>query len=103
MRRSFARRSATRTRLIVVNTPHNPTGKVFSREELSLIAELCVKHDVIAVTDEVYERLTFERAAAHSPGVAAGDGGPDGDALEPGQVVQPHGVEDRLGDAPLRS
>jgi N-succinyldiaminopimelate aminotransferase len=38
---------------------------VFSREELSLIAELCVKHDVIAVTDEVYERLTFERARPH--------------------------------------
>lgn len=54
-----------KTRLIVVNTPHNPTGKVFSREELALIAELCAKHDVIAVTDEVYERLVFEPGLPH--------------------------------------
>ena len=54
-----------RTRLIVVNTPHNPTGKVYSRAELSLIAELCVKHGVIAVTDEVYERLLFEPGRPH--------------------------------------
>ncbi len=48
------------TRLILVNTPHNPTGKVFSPEELGLIARLCVEHDLIAVTDEVYEHLVFE-------------------------------------------
>lgn len=46
-----------RTRMILINTPHNPTGKVFSRDELTLIAELCVKHDLIALCDEVYERL----------------------------------------------
>ena len=49
-----------RTRAILVNTPHNPTGKVFSRDELELIASLCRRHDAIAVTDEVYERLVFD-------------------------------------------
>jgi N-succinyldiaminopimelate aminotransferase len=49
-----------RTRLLILNTPHNPTGKVFTREELTAIAELCRKHDVIVLTDEVYEHLVFE-------------------------------------------
>ncbi len=49
-----------RTRLVLLNTPHNPTGKVFTPPELSLIAELCCAHDVLAVTDEVYEHLVFE-------------------------------------------
>ncbi len=49
-----------RTRLLLLNTPHNPTGKVFSRDELTEIARLCVEHDLIAVTDEVYEHLVFE-------------------------------------------
>ena len=48
-----------RTRAIVVNTPHNPTGKVFSRAELELIAELCQAHDAIAITDEIYEHLVY--------------------------------------------
>jgi aspartate/methionine/tyrosine aminotransferase len=55
-----------RTRAIVLNTPNNPTGKVFTREELSLIAELCVRHDAIAITDEIYERLTYD-GAVHVP------------------------------------
>ncbi|MFB3739206.1 MAG: pyridoxal phosphate-dependent aminotransferase, partial [Candidatus Velamenicoccus archaeovorus] len=45
-----------RTRAIVVNTPNNPTGKVFTRAELETIAELCVRHDAIVLTDEIYER-----------------------------------------------
>jgi len=49
-----------KTKAILVNTPHNPTGKVFTRDELRLIAGLCAEHDVIAVADEVYERLVFE-------------------------------------------
>jgi aminotransferase len=49
-----------RTRAIVVNTPHNPTGKVYSREELRLIAELCQRHDALAITDEIYEHMVFE-------------------------------------------
>lgn len=49
-----------KTRLILLNTPHNPTGKVFTADELALIAELCIEHDVLAVTDEVYEHLVFD-------------------------------------------
>ncbi|MDE0605001.1 MAG: pyridoxal phosphate-dependent aminotransferase [bacterium] len=49
-----------RTRMIVVNSPHNPTGKVFDRQELELIAELCRRHDLLAVTDEVYEHLAYD-------------------------------------------
>ncbi|HWO92936.1 MAG TPA: aminotransferase class I/II-fold pyridoxal phosphate-dependent enzyme [Methylomirabilota bacterium] len=49
----------SKTRAIVVNTPHNPTGKVFSRSELEVIAQLCVEHDVIAITDEIYEHLVY--------------------------------------------
>ena len=49
-----------RTRMIVVNSPHNPTGKVFDREELELIAGLCRQHDLLAVTDEVYEHLAYD-------------------------------------------
>ncbi|MCU1494009.1 MAG: aminotransferase [Acidimicrobiaceae bacterium] len=49
-----------RTRLVMVNTPHNPTGKVFTREELELIARTCIEHDLLAVTDEVYEHLVYE-------------------------------------------
>jgi N-succinyldiaminopimelate aminotransferase len=49
-----------RTRAVVVNTPHNPTGKVFTRDELGAIADLCRRHDLVAITDEVYEHLAFE-------------------------------------------
>jgi aminotransferase len=48
-----------KTRAIVVNTPHNPTGKVYSRPELELIAQLCIEHDVVAITDEIYEHLVY--------------------------------------------
>ena len=57
-----------RTRMILLNTPHNPTGKVFTAGELALIARLCQDHDVYAVTDEVYEHLAFTDASApHVP------------------------------------
>lgn len=56
---------AAGARAILVNTPHNPTGKVFSREELNLIAELCIKHDALAITDEVYEFLTYDADLPH--------------------------------------
>jgi len=48
-----------RTKAIVVNTPHNPTGRVFTREEMNLIADLCKKHDVWVVTDEPYEHIRY--------------------------------------------
>jgi aminotransferase len=56
----------SRTRAIVIGSPHNPTGKVFTREELSQIAALCVAHDVIAITDEIYEHITYD-GAVHIP------------------------------------
>jgi N-succinyldiaminopimelate aminotransferase len=49
-----------RTRAILVNSPHNPTGTVFTSDELAGIAALCVEHDLIAITDEVYESLTYD-------------------------------------------
>jgi N-succinyldiaminopimelate aminotransferase len=49
-----------KTRLLLLNSPHNPTGKVFSRRELDAIARVCLAHDLIAVTDEVYEHLVFD-------------------------------------------
>jgi aspartate/methionine/tyrosine aminotransferase len=49
-----------RTKAIIVNTPHNPTGKVYRRAELEHIASLCLRYDVIAITDEVYEHLLFD-------------------------------------------
>jgi N-succinyldiaminopimelate aminotransferase len=49
-----------RTRLILLNTPHNPTGAVLTREELQAVADLAVEHDLLVVTDEVYEHLVFD-------------------------------------------
>jgi aminotransferase len=46
-----------RTRAVIINTPNNPTGKVFTRAELQIIADLCQKWDAVAVTDEIYEYL----------------------------------------------
>ena len=63
----------SKTRAIVVNTPHNPTGKVYSRQELQLIADLCIEHDAIAITDEIYEHLVYEGehiSMATLPGMA---------------------------------
>ncbi|HKY50535.1 MAG TPA: aminotransferase class I/II-fold pyridoxal phosphate-dependent enzyme [Candidatus Limnocylindria bacterium] len=49
-----------RTKAIIVNTPNNPTGRVFTRDELAFIASLCIEHDVVAVTDEIYEHIRYE-------------------------------------------
>ena len=57
---AFERVITPKTRLVLLNTPHNPTGKVFTRTELEHIAEVCVRHDLIVVTDEVYEHLVFD-------------------------------------------
>ncbi len=51
-----------KTKAIVINTPNNPTGKVFSREELQFIADLCLKWGVVAVTDEIYEHILYDGA-----------------------------------------
>lgn len=59
-RKKLASLFSAKTRAIIINTPNNPTGKVFSREELTFIAELCVKYDVLAITDEIYEHLLYD-------------------------------------------
>lgn len=62
-----------KTRMIVLNTPHNPIGKVFDKDELKAIGDLCVKHNIIILSDEVYDRLyyvPFTRIATLSPEIA---------------------------------
>ncbi|RZS44646.1 succinyldiaminopimelate aminotransferase [Herbihabitans rhizosphaerae] len=63
------------TRAILLNSPHNPTGTVLSRAELEAVAALCVEHDLLAISDEVYEHLTFDGVAhvplASLPGMAS--------------------------------
>jgi aspartate/methionine/tyrosine aminotransferase len=63
-----------RTRAIVFNTPNNPSGKVFSRAELEIIADVCRTHDLLAITDEIYEHIVFDglghTAIATLPGMA---------------------------------
>ena len=73
-RQALASLFSDKTKLIIINTPHNPTGKVFSRADLALIAELCQAHDVVAMVDEVYEHMVFDGQIHHSlatfPGMA---------------------------------
>ncbi len=64
---------SSRTKAIIVNTPHNPTGKVFTREEMNLIAELCIENDIWAITDEIYEHIRYagsHHVLATFPGMA---------------------------------
>ncbi len=66
--------ASPRARMVLLNTPHNPTGKVFSIEELGQVAALVSAHDLLAVTDEVYEHLVFDGThvpLATLPGMAA--------------------------------
>jgi aspartate/methionine/tyrosine aminotransferase len=56
----LARAFSPRTRAIIFNSPNNPTGKVFTLRELETIAELCRRHDVLAITDEIYEHIVFD-------------------------------------------
>jgi aminotransferase len=65
LRRAFS----PRTKAIIVNTPHNPTGKVFTRDELMLIASLCQEFDALAVTDEIYEHIVYD-GREHIPMIA---------------------------------
>jgi aminotransferase len=61
-----------KTKAVIVNTPNNPTGKVFSKDELDLIADLCSDHDIVAVTDEIYEHILYD-GARHLSLAAVGD------------------------------
>jgi L-glutamine---4-(methylsulfanyl)-2-oxobutanoate aminotransferase len=59
-----------KTKAIIINTPHNPTGKVFTHEELRFIADLCIEYDALAITDEIYEHIWYPdpaRGVAHVP------------------------------------
>ena len=71
LKRAFS----SRTRAVIVNTPHNPTGKVFTRDELQVIADLCQEHDALCITDEIYEHILYGGARhvpmATLPGMAA--------------------------------
>lgn len=67
----FANAITDKTKAVIINTPHNPIGKVFTREELTRIGEICVKNNVVIISDEVYEHLyftdSFTRIATLSP------------------------------------
>ena len=65
-REELAATFSEKTRAIIINTPNNPTGKVFSREELGWIAELCIQFDALAITDEIYEHILYDNAV-HIP------------------------------------
>jgi N-succinyldiaminopimelate aminotransferase len=58
--RAAVGRSDGRARVLLWNSPHNPTGRVFSRDELQAVADVCIEHDLVCVTDEVYEHLVFD-------------------------------------------
>jgi aminotransferase len=61
LRRAFARKTSSGgVKAIIVNTPNNPTGKVFTRAELELIRDLCIEFDVLAITDEIYEHILYD-------------------------------------------
>ncbi len=60
--KELARTFNNKTKAIVINTPNNPTGKVFTREELQFVADLCQKWGVVAVTDEIYEHILYDGA-----------------------------------------
>ena len=84
-----------RTRVILLNTPHNPTGIVLDREFLELAVELAHRHDAIIVTDEVYEHLTF--GVEHVPiATLPGRARAHGHDLERRQDLQHHRLEGRL-------
>lgn len=56
MKRAFTKK----TRAVILNTPNNPTGKVFTRSELAFIADLCIDHNAVAITDEIYEHIIYD-------------------------------------------
>ncbi|HEY6101681.1 MAG TPA: aminotransferase class I/II-fold pyridoxal phosphate-dependent enzyme [bacterium] len=71
---ALAAHLSPRTRLAVLNSPHNPTGRVFTRQELEILAALCVERNIIAVTDEIYEHILYDGrehvSIASLPGMA---------------------------------
>ena len=62
----LARAVTPRTKAIIFNSPNNPSGKVFSRADLQIIADLCIRHDLLAITDEIYEHIVYD-GLGHTP------------------------------------
>jgi aminotransferase len=60
LKRAFEGHGSVKPKAIVINTPNNPTGRVFSRSELKLVADLCADHGVLAITDEIYEQIVYD-------------------------------------------
>ncbi len=60
LKRAFEGRGDIKPKAIIINTPNNPTGRVFSRSELKLVADLCADHGVLAITDEIYEQIVYD-------------------------------------------
>jgi aspartate/methionine/tyrosine aminotransferase len=60
LKRAFGSHGGLKPKAIVINTPNNPTGRVFSRSELKLVADLCADYGVVAITDEIYERIVYD-------------------------------------------
>ena len=92
----LARAVTGRTRLILLNSPHNPTGSVFTRDELAAIAALAVERDLLVISDEVYEHLVFR--GEHVP-IAGFPGMRERTVFDQlgGQDLLLHRLEDRLG------
>lgn len=62
----------SKTRAIILNTPHNPSGRVFSREELAAVAELAQTHDILVITDEIYDRILYDDSEHVAPATLDG-------------------------------
>ena len=86
-----------RTRVLLLNSPHNPTGRVLDGGELELLAATCREHDVIALTDEVYEHLVFD-GTPRPDRDAARHGGAHADGVLDRQDLLGDRLEDRLGE-----
>ena len=85
------------SKLILLNTPHNPTGRVLDADELAGVAEVARRHDLVVVTDEVYEHLTYDEHRARADRDPAGHVRAHGVDLELRQDLLLHRLEDRLG------
>ena len=87
-----------RTRFVLLNSPHNPTGTVLTRAELQAVADVAIEHDLVVITDEVYEHLTFRRRHEHVP-IATLPGMWERTLTlsSAGKSLQRHRLEGRLG------
>ena len=87
-----------KTKAIIINTPNNPTGKVFTRDELETIAALCRKWDAIAISDEIYEHIIYDGRAAHPDRDDRGHGRSHRDAQRAVEDLQRHRLARGLDD-----